>query len=93
MIKAQEELNSQEDDSDFLSNFTVPVAAAIIGGVASSWGFIQAQWHGHYFKKLIVRKLGEIEPTDTGKHSNLKSYMKKEFIHKDIICNPIRAEY
>ena len=80
---------SAEDDFNFLKDFAVPVAAALIIGVTASWAFIQSWWRGHYFRRLIMRELRELEPNITTiKDKPLKDCMNRRFIHKEILEKP-----
>jgi hypothetical protein len=88
-------IDSKNTDNtvNWLKDYAIPIAVAIIGGIAASWNFIQSRWHGRYFQKLILEELAEFEPEIKPgglykANTNLKSYMKKTFIHKKILNNP-----
>jgi hypothetical protein len=77
------------DNNSWLKDYLVPISVALIGGVAASWGFIQARWNGRYFQKLIIEELGEFEPDlREEQRQTLPSYNKKEFIHRVILGKP-----
>ena len=85
-------LAKQTDDNNgtnTLKDFAVPIAVAIIGTTAALWNGFQAKWNGHHFQKLILRELGEFQPTNNKDKTdgNLKSYMNKTFMHEEILHN------
>jgi len=80
--------DANSNQQTWLKDFAVPIAAAIIAGVAASWNLFQAKLNGRYFTQLIKDELEELKPIDTNKtDGNLKSHMKKQFIHKKMLDN------
>ena len=88
---AQDKSGSDED-TNWLDVFVVPIAVAVIGAIAASWSFIQAKWNGHYFQHLILKELGELEPTTKIEREDedglLRSHMTRSFMHREILYNP-----
>ena len=88
MLDKRIDSNNNKDAGDLLKDFTVPIAVAIIGGLVASWNFIQTRWNGNRFQKLILRELGEVIPSEPDKRDGkMSSYMKKKFIHKEMLGN------
>jgi hypothetical protein len=73
-------------DNQGWQGIAVAISVAIIGAIAASWNFLQARLNGRHFQQLILEELGEIHPDRTVVTDGmLKSYMKKDFIHKKIL--------
>lgn len=72
----------------WLGDIVIPISVAILGGsLAVLWSLLQARWRGRYFQKLILSEPGEFAPSNNIHETDgqLKSYMKKKFIHKNIL--------
>ena len=80
------------DIFDWLGKNGITLIVAIIAAIAASWTFIQARWNGHYFQKLLLRELSEIEPDTSLKNidptKGFRQFMKRDFIHKEILDDP-----
>jgi ribose/xylose/arabinose/galactoside ABC-type transport system permease subunit len=55
LTENDKEKTDQTGGYDFLGILAVPVATAIIGAIAASWGFIQTRWSGQFCEVNCIR--------------------------------------